>query len=138
MIPVVFDANTVIAGCGWSREPYQCLLMVARRRLESIVTDEIVEEWKNVMGRLEQKGLKFQRDPWPTLNWLVEQSRLVEPAPLGKPRSRDAKDDVYLACALAGQASYVVTRDEDLLVLECPFGVEMLTPRELLSRLARD
>jgi len=62
--------------------------------------------------------------------------KMVSPAPLGKQRSRDAKDDPYLACALAAPASFLVSRDEDLLVLGKPFGIEIITPRELLTRLA--
>jgi predicted nucleic acid-binding protein len=52
-------------------------------------------------------------------------------------RSRDANDDPYLACALAAGAKAIITRDHDLLVLQKPFGIEMITPRELLTRLAK-
>lgn len=55
--------------------------------------------------------------------------------PLGKRRSRDVKDDPFLACALASRAEFIVTKDKDLLVLEKPFGVEIVTPREFYRRL---
>jgi predicted nucleic acid-binding protein len=71
------------------------------------------------------------------LNWYCDQVKLVEPAPLGKQRSRDAKDDPYLACALGAGAKIIVTRDGDLLALEKPFGIQIITPRELLTRLSR-
>ena len=61
----------------------------------------------------------------------------VEPAPVGKQRSRDAQDDPYLACALAARAKFIVSRDDDLLTLEKPFGIQIITPRELLAKLAR-
>jgi predicted nucleic acid-binding protein len=60
---------------------------------------------------------------------------LVEPSPLGKRRSRDVKDDPFLACALASRAGFIVTKDKDLLALEKPFGVEIVTPREFYRRL---
>ena len=63
--------------------------------------------------------------------------KLVEPAPLGKQRSRDAKDDPYLACALAAGAKIIVSRDDDLLALQKPFGIQIITPRELLTKLTR-
>jgi predicted nucleic acid-binding protein len=47
------------------------------------------------------------------------------------------KDDPYLACALAAGAKVIVSRDDDLLALEKPFGIQILMPRELLTRLAR-
>ena len=71
------------------------------------------------------------------LTWYYDRVKLVEPAPLGKQRSRDAKDDPYLACALAAGAKIIVSRDDDLLALEKPFGIQIITPRLLLARLAR-
>jgi predicted nucleic acid-binding protein len=71
------------------------------------------------------------------LNWYYNRVKLVEPAPLGKQRSRDAKDDPYLACALAAGAKIIVSRDDDLLALEKPFGIQILTPRELLAKLVK-
>jgi predicted nucleic acid-binding protein len=56
---------------------------------------------------------------------------------LGKQRSRDVKDDPYLACALGAGAKIIVTRDGDLPALGKPFGIQMITPRELLVRLSR-
>ncbi len=66
------------------------------------------------------------------LAWLRLKARWVEPAPLGKRRSRDPKDDPFLACALAARAGFVVTRDDDLLALGKPFGIEMITPAQFL------
>lgn len=136
MIPVaVLDASVVIAGCGWGAEPYLCLASLARRRFLSTASPVIVEEWREALAHVQREGTAFRRDPWPVLDWLVSKTALVEPAPLGKQRSRDAKDDPYLAAALAARAQFIVTRDPDLLVLGKPFGVEILTPRAFLSRL---
>ena len=57
----------------------------------------------------------------------------MEPVPLGKPRSRDPKDDRYLACALGAKAEALVSNDRDLLALEGPCGVAILTPVEFLK-----
>ena len=69
------------------------------------------------------------RDPTPFLDWIERVALLVDPSPLGKRRSRDAKDDPFLACALASRAEFIVTKDKDLLALDKPFGVKILTPR---------
>jgi predicted nucleic acid-binding protein len=61
----------------------------------------------------------------------------VAPAPRGKQRSRDPGDDPFLAAALAAEAAVIVTLGGDLLALGKPFGVEVITPRQLLSRLQR-
>ncbi len=57
------------------------------------------------------------------------------PSPLGKRRSRDAKDDIYLAGALAASAQFLVTYDNDLLELGKPFGVQTIRPAEFLRRI---
>jgi predicted nucleic acid-binding protein len=58
---------------------------------------------------------------------------IVEPAPLGKPRSRDIRDAAYLACALQAGAEVIVSNDRDLLVLGKPFGIAILTPIQFLK-----
>jgi len=40
-----------------------------------------------------------------------------------------------LAAAIAARAEVVVSYDKDLLVLEKPFGVEILRPAQLLRRI---
>jgi predicted nucleic acid-binding protein len=70
------------------------------------------------------------------LDWLFTVAHFVEPASLGKRRSRDPKDDRYVACAVAAGAAAIVSNDRDLLSLEKPFGVPVLTPVQFL-RFAR-
>jgi predicted nucleic acid-binding protein len=57
--------------------------------------------------------------------------------PLAHSVCRDPKDDPFLECALAGGASIIVSRDRDLLGLEKPFGIQVLTPRQFLARLKK-
>ena len=48
--------------------------------------------------------------------------------------TRDPKDDKFVACALIGNAAFVVTEDKDLLVLETLEDVRMVTPYEFIGR----
>jgi predicted nucleic acid-binding protein len=66
---------------------------------------------------------------------MERKATVYEPAPLGSQRSRDADDDPFLACALASGAKTIISRDNDLLILEKPFGIEIVTPRQFLARL---
>ena len=131
---VVLDANVVFAGVGWRGEAHQCLLAMARRRITVFAIRAILEE---VRGLAAERGSKFKHSAHNLLSWYYDRVKVVEPAPLGKQRGRDAKDDPYLACALAAKAKIVVTRDDDLLVLKKTFGIRIVTPRELLIMLAR-
>lgn len=62
--------------------------------------------------------------------------RMVEPAPLGASVSRDADDDSVLATAVAAGAALIVTGDQDLLVNGRYNDIDIVSPREFLSRLS--
>ena len=49
---------------------------------------------------------------------------------------RDADDNMVLEAAVAGQANYIVTSDEDLLVLDPFEDIRIVTPRVFLGALA--
>ena len=84
---------------------------------------------------VDQIGFKARHAPHTILDWYYGTVEIGFPAPLGKQRSRDARDDPYLACALGASAGLIVSRDQDLLVLGKPFGVEIIAPRQMLARL---
>ncbi len=130
----VFDAGVVFSGAGWRGEAHRCLLAMAHRRVIAYATDETLTELSNLFA---DRGERAKRPASSILSWYLDRVKRVEPAPLGKQRSRDAKDDPYLACALGAGAKIIVTRDDDLLALEKPFGIQIMTPRELLVRLSR-
>lgn len=47
--------------------------------------------------------------------------------------TRDPKDDKFIACALLGDAEYVITVDKDLLTVGAVAGVHMVTPHEFAT-----
>jgi putative PIN family toxin of toxin-antitoxin system len=58
---------------------------------------------------------------------------LIESVPLLS-ACRDSKDDKFLALALTGHADFILTGDQDLLVLHPFRGVDILSPRQYLDR----
>jgi putative PIN family toxin of toxin-antitoxin system len=133
---IVVDTNVVVSAAFWPRsEDRRCFVLLARRKCRLAVTDAILREYRALAVRIGRKECP-DRDSSPFLDWIERTALLVEAVPLGKRRSRDAKDDPFLACALASRARFIVTKDKDLLALDKPFGVEVLTPRELYRRLA--
>jgi putative PIN family toxin of toxin-antitoxin system len=132
-VNVVFDAGVVFSAAGWRGEAHRCLVAMARRRVKAFATEETLNELTELIA---ERGHRGTHSPAPIITWYLENVKRVEPAPLGKQRSRDAKDDPYLACALSSGSKIIVTRDQDLLTLGKPFGIEIITPRELLTKLA--
>jgi uncharacterized protein len=132
-VKVVFDAGVVFSAAGWRGEAHRCLVAMARRRVKAFATEETLAELTALVA---ERGHRGNHSPAAITEWYLENVKRVEAHPLGKQRSRDAKDDPYLACALAAGAKMIVSRDEDLLALGKPFGIEIITPRQLLARLA--
>ena len=131
MILAVFDCNLLISAIGWGGHPRSCLNLVAAGQAALCITPEIWAEYdRRVPEVLADK--KPEVDARPMLDWILRTATMIEPAALGKRRSRDIKDDRYLACALGAGAKLVVTSDRDLLDLEKPFGIKILTPVQFL------
>ena len=135
MTSAVFDSNVAVGGSVWRGQSYLCLVSMARRRVRVFSSAWILEEVRRSVTQLQERGLTGERDLWPIVNWFAGTARLVIPAPTGKQRSRDPKDDPILGTALASGARTIVTFDKDVLVLEKPFGIEIIHPAELLARL---
>jgi putative PIN family toxin of toxin-antitoxin system len=128
---VVFDTSVVASAIFWhTSTARRCLTSLAERKFTLVVTDEIEREYAATCAVL--KARKPQQEPSGPLAWILSRASRVTPAPLGKKRSRDPKDDPFLAGALAGGADYLVTNDRDLLDLGKPFGVAIVTPVEFL------
>jgi putative PIN family toxin of toxin-antitoxin system len=133
VIPAVFDCGVLVSAIGWTGNPRRCLSLVAHRLVRLCATAEVWDEYEaRILVELARKRPGV--DPRPTLDWLLTVAQFVEPQPLGKQRSRDLKDDRYLACALGGGAQLIVTNDRDLLDLGKPLRISIVTPVELLIR----
>jgi putative PIN family toxin of toxin-antitoxin system len=129
---VVFDCNLLISAIGWGGLPRTCLDLVAAGQAVLCVTPEVWTECDTRVPEIlaaKRPGV----DPRPVLDWLLKRAQFVDPAPLGKRRSRDLADDLYLAAALGAGARGLVTSDRDLLDLGKPFGVAILTPVEFIK-----
>lgn len=131
MTTVVLDTNTVISAIFWpSSTARRCLAGLARRWYGVAASAEVFAEYEAIAAEFQPRFLACNSAG--ALAWLRLKARWVEPAPLGKRRSRDPKDDPFLACALPAQAEFAITRDEDLLSMGKPFGIEIVTPARFL------
>ena len=131
MKTIVIDTNTFIAAGGRvNAHARRVFAAVARRRFRLAVSAAILSEYAGVSSRPRFAGKHYSG----LLSWIEKHALLVEPAPLGKTRSRDAKDDIFLACALSAGARFIVSSDRDLLALQKPFGIEIIQPAQFIAR----
>jgi putative PIN family toxin of toxin-antitoxin system len=128
----VFDTNVIVAGLvseGLCHEVVETHLPDHTAILSRVLWDELVGKLRDKFG--------LATDDLPVLDLYRRHATWVEPQRLEKPACRDADDDWVLATAVAGQADAIVTGDGDLLALGVYEGVAILSPRQLIERLAR-
>ena len=137
---VVLDTNVLIAYYlskkknSASSKIFQ--LWRTRRRLQLIVSDEVVTEYLEVLQRLGVPDVRIKR-----LEERIRNRQTVSHTKLGiRPtESRDPDDNLVLATAVAGKAEYVVTNDHDLLDIpnsaRKKFRFSIVTPGQLLVEL---
>ena len=130
---IVLDSSAVVAAVFWNGDARRCLAAAARRKFFIAGAQEIFDEYRKATSEVRRKS-KSPIDPRPMLDWLEAIARKVEPIIVKSRLSRDKSDNIFIGCALAAKASFVVTHDPDLLVLKKPFGIEILRPREFLRK----
>ena len=128
---VVIDTNVFLGAAFWKGTARKCWALCASRHYSIAVTAEIVEEYRRKAQVLARRFPQVNPDPF--LRWIESECSQFVPSPLGKQRSRDASDDMFLACALASRAKYLITRDPDLLTLGKPFGIAIVTDEQFLK-----
>lgn len=130
------DTGVLVAGLYWRNEAHQCLQAWQQGVYNLAISDAVFEEYERVAFRVKEKE-RLSGDPEPMLRLIQDRALWIHPEPLGSPVCRDPKDDKFIEVALAAKAHLLLARDPDLTVLEKPFGIEIVTPRQFLARLPR-
>lgn len=103
---------------------------------QMVTSPALLSELAEVMARPRIRKLIHPADAAELLSILQV---LAEPITL--PRTipeytRDRKDDKFVACALAAGANYLVTVDQDILVLASLNETKMVTPADFVAALS--
>ncbi len=128
---VVIDNNVFISAVFWPGADRKCFSLWARRRFQLAVSIPILQEYSEIAERIGADYPAVNPEPW--LDWVEAKAKIHEPALLGKQRSADADDDIFLGCALAANAGIIISKDPHLLDLKKPFGISIQTPRQFLQ-----
>jgi len=126
----VFDTNVVVAAFVSEGLCARLLTRASRRHFELCLCPVIIDETTKVLTKKIRLSIHEARE---AISLLVQASTHGEPpgpVPAVKDVCRDPGDDRILACALAHDADYLVTGDNDLLFLRTFRGVRIITPRD--------
>ena len=96
------------------------------------VTDEIIDEYREVSERLHRKIPRIDPREWISL--IEDEAASVVPQDLAEPVCEDPDDDKFVACALASDAT-IVSGDHHLLDVNGRNGICVKKPREFLDDL---
>jgi len=130
-VKVVLDTNVLISGIYFGGLPGKILEAWGARRFQLLVSTEILQEYLNVAERLADRyaGVEYES----VLGLIIQNAELVQPSDLPEPVSTDPDDDKFLACALAGDSTIIVSGDSDLINVSGYCGIKVLTPKAFVS-----
>lgn len=102
---------------------------------EIVVSLTILDEYRRALGyeRVRSRHGMTNEQIELVIDLFHDRGFVVAPQPLNAPASVDPDDDEILACAVAGNADYIVTGDRDLLRLGEYAGVQIVTPADMLA-----
>ena len=125
---VLFDTNVFIAAF-ISEGICAKLMRRARKRQFSLVSSPVIlQEFQDVLIRKFSATRRESQEALQVIMEAVEAMTQSEQAVTGV--CRDPEDDRILGCALAGEADYLVTGDEDLLVMKQFKAIRIIAPRD--------
>ena len=128
---VVVDTNVFVSGVFFGGPPGGVFTAWQDKRIELVVSPEIIEEYVRVGERLSARfpGAGFER----VLEMIAANATLVSAPPLPEAVCEDSDDDKFLACAVAAEAGYVVSSDKALLATSPYRNVKVIRSRDFLD-----
>ena len=129
-VAVVFDTNILFSAAGWKGPPYRCVELARSGRIQAIAC------WETLSELTEKLSLKLhfsEEQINDTLADLLSFHRLV-PVAGSVSICRDVDDNIILENAVAGGAEFIITGDEDLLILKIYQGVVILKAADFWNR----
>jgi uncharacterized protein len=132
-ITAVFDTNILFSATGWRGNPFQCVERARVGEIQAVTCPELVGE---LAEKLELRLHFSAEQVAETLADYLGFLRMVQIPKVLNAVPRDAEDNKALECAIEGQAQYVVSGDNDLLVLKEFRGIPIVRASDFLKALA--
>ena len=133
---VVFDTQILVRAAINRRSLAAKLFFEWRESYELVSSPATFAEAQDVLNRpsLRAKFLALTDGVVEEILTLLRQSSRVISTDVPA-MSRDPKDDIFLACAVANEAKVIVSEDNDLLVLNPYQGIQIINAQDFLRML---
>ncbi|MEW6108523.1 MAG: putative toxin-antitoxin system toxin component, PIN family [Nitrospirota bacterium] len=127
---VVVDTNIFISAFGWGGKPLSIIELIESGELRNCISEDIVRE---LFAAVSYPKLGFpQIVQTEILEFVLAYSDFYE----AKERTRispDPKDNRFIECALAANASFIITGDKGLLSVKKYKGIKIISPEDFLK-----
>ena len=138
MLRAVLDANVYVSAYVRPEGPPGQIIERLLRKLafEVVLSRQIIDEVLQALVYPKvQKGARTRLEPDLWFEDIVVLAQLVTGQHEIPSLNEDPDDDKYVAAAIEGRATFVVTGDPDLLTLKEHEGVRIVSPRTFLDLL---
>lgn len=136
----VFDTNVLVSALFWRGSPHALLEEVRNGCIALITNPTLLAELTDVIGRAKFEAIltRTHTSREQALAQVRQLAEVIDPPPLKRRVWRDPDDDAVLALALASTADWIVSGDDDLLVLQTFEGIAIITPIQALLRIGTE
>ena len=105
--------------------------------VQMVTALDLIAELEGVLKRDYIQTLIRTEEGQALLDAITQKADILPPLGPVPAYTRDPKDDKFVACALVGDANYLITEDKDMLVLEVVGDVRIVTPYDFLRATPR-
>lgn len=131
---VILDTNLLISRALTPSSVTASAVRMIIDHCHLLVSQATMDEFATVLNRIHSKGFIQQNEALALIHAYKE---LVEWVPIIEhvKECRDPKDDKFLELAVNGKAEYLITGDQDLLVLHPFKNTKILNPKDFIDLL---
>jgi uncharacterized protein len=130
-VKVVLDTNVFVSGVFFGGPPHKILEASRDGKVQLLLSPAILEEYQRVMRELAVQFPEIKVEA--LMEFMIVHSEIILPPSLPPVIQLDPSDDIFLECAVAGEASCIVTGDKHLLKLLKFREIPILKPREFVE-----
>ncbi len=130
---VVLDTNVLMSGLLFGGMPGRIVEAWRRGRIEVVLTPAVLTEHERVAEALSKRYPEVAITA--LLRILASLATRVDDRDLSEPVCADPDNDKFLACALSGHATLVVSGEKALIAASGYRGIAVVTPRAFMDSL---
>lgn len=130
---IVLDTNVLVSGIFWGGVPERILELAITGDITLYASEVILDEYFRIIDKIGKKD-KELASQWKML--LIKTIKIIS-HDIKLEICRDPNDNMFLECAVAAKAKFLVSGDDDLLTLKVIERTTILTAKEFITKTKR-